>query len=90
MLYYSYKDNLGRQIIANSWKRPYFMDDTEIKVYIKDDAGNYKSPTKDEWIKESMKESDTRNWVKAAINKSFKRNWLVRIFHSLMGKKYEL
>ena len=61
MLYYSYKDNLGRQIIANSWKRPYFMDDTEIKVYIKDDAGNYKSPTKDEWIKESMKESDTRN-----------------------------
>jgi hypothetical protein len=75
MLYYSYKDNLGRQIIANSWKRPYFMDDTEIKVYIKDDAGNYKSPTKDEWVRESKAEIEERKRVNDLINSCFKTDW---------------
>ncbi|MGB4844090.1 MAG: hypothetical protein WBP16_06480 [Ferruginibacter sp.] len=77
MLYYWYKDDLGITRVTNFWNRPYYVnsDDPKIKVFIEDKNGNYRPPTKEEWVRESKAEIEERKRVNDLINSCFKTDW---------------
>ena len=75
MLYYWYKDENGNTLVTNFWKRPYFTKDIEMKIYVENENGCYRPPTKEEWVRESKAEIEEKKQINNLINSCFKTDW---------------